>query len=206
MAWRRGGGAACRALAGPCAGHWPACGQAAGRRTAGGKETGETDRPGGATADHETAELTAHYWRAYDQRMATVRFRDVARRFPALVGQAVSLGWSANRRDTAATIGLNLVSGVCGRVRAVRHHRGAEALFAAGPTPHRVRAALPSLILVAVATAVRSGIAAAAGLGAGPAGAAGGPAGRGAAVRPDHAGGAGRVRRPGLPRPTCSGR
>jgi ATP-binding cassette subfamily B protein len=38
-----------------------------------------------------------------------------------------------------------------------------QALFAAGPTPHRVRAALPSLILVAVATAARSGIAAAAG-------------------------------------------
>ena len=32
-----------------------------------------------------------------------------------------------------------------------------QALFAAGPTPHRVRAALPSLILVAVATAFRSG-------------------------------------------------
>lgn len=37
------------------------------------------------------------------------------------------------------------------------------ALFAAGPTPHRVRAAIPSLALVAVAAAVRSGLQAAAG-------------------------------------------
>jgi ATP-binding cassette subfamily B protein/ATP-binding cassette subfamily C protein len=38
-----------------------------------------------------------------------------------------------------------------------------QALFTAGPTPQRVRAALPSLILVAVATAIRSGVATAAG-------------------------------------------
>jgi hypothetical protein len=65
-----------------------------------------------ASADEETAELTANYWRAYDARMASVGFRDVAQRFPGLVGQAVRLGWSASRVDTASTIGLNLVSGV----------------------------------------------------------------------------------------------
>lgn len=44
-------------------------------------------------ADEVTAELTANYWQAYDQRMASVGFTDVARRFPGLVGQAVRLGW-----------------------------------------------------------------------------------------------------------------
>jgi ATP-binding cassette, subfamily B, bacterial len=63
-----------------------------------------------APADEETAELTANYWRAYDARMASVGLADVARRFPGLVGQAVRLGWSASRLDTAATISLNLVS------------------------------------------------------------------------------------------------
>ncbi len=115
------------------------------------------------TADHETAELTANYWRAYDQRMATVKFGDVARRFPALIGQAVRLGWSASRGDTAATIGLNLASGVFGGYALFATTGVLQALFAGGPTPHRVRAALPSLILVAVATAVRSGVSAAAG-------------------------------------------
>jgi ATP-binding cassette subfamily B protein len=115
------------------------------------------------TTDQETAELTANYWRAYDERMTTVGFRDVARSFPGLVGQAIRLGWSASRLDTAATIGLNLVSGVAGGYALYATTGVLSALFAAGPTPHRVRAALPSLIIVALATAARSGIAAAAG-------------------------------------------
>jgi ATP-binding cassette, subfamily B, bacterial len=114
-------------------------------------------------ADHETAELTEEYWRAYDQRLATVKFSDVARRFPALIGQAVRLGWSANRRDTAATIALNLASGVFGGYALFATTGVLQALFAGGPTPHRVRAALPSLILVAAATAIRSGVSTAAG-------------------------------------------
>src|SRR3984885_7151200 len=118
---------------------------------------------GGEAADHETAELTASYWRAYDQRVATVRFSDVARRFPALIGQAVSLGWSASRRDTAATIVLNLASGVFGGYALFATTGVLQALFTAGPTPQRGRAAVPSLILVAAATAIRSGVATAAG-------------------------------------------
>jgi ATP-binding cassette, subfamily B, bacterial len=165
--WWRGlprlGGAARRARAGARAGH----GKANGERPAGGQaadgQPAAGQAAGGEAAEHETAELTAHYWRAYDQRMATVRFKDVARRFPALVGQAVGLGWSANRRDTIATIGLNLASGVFGGYALFATTGVLQALFAAGPTPHRVRAALPSLILVAVATAFRSGVATAAG-------------------------------------------
>jgi len=117
----------------------------------------------GGPADPETAELTANYWHQYDQRMTTVGFRDVARRFPGLVGEAIRLGWSASRLDTAATIGLNLVSGVAGGYALYATTGVLEALFAAGPTPQRVRAALPSLIVVAAATAARSGISAAAG-------------------------------------------
>ncbi len=114
-------------------------------------------------ADEITAELTASYWRAYDARMASVGFRDVARRFPGLVGHAVRLGWSASRLDTAATIALNLVSGVFAGYALYATTGVLQALFAAGPTPQRVRAALPSLILVAAATAARSGISTAAG-------------------------------------------
>jgi ATP-binding cassette subfamily B protein/ATP-binding cassette subfamily C protein len=121
------------------------------------------DRAPPGEADHETAELTTSYWRAYDERMATVRFSDVGRRFPALIGQAVRLGWSANRRDTTATIVLNLASGVFGGYALFATSGVLQALFAAGPTPHRVRAALPSLILVAAATAIRSGVSSAAG-------------------------------------------
>src|ERR1700743_1964543 len=67
-----------------------------------------------AAADHETAELDSLYWHAYEERRTTVRFSAVGRRFPALIGQAVRLGWAASRRDTSATIALNIASGVFG--------------------------------------------------------------------------------------------
>ena len=119
--------------------------------------------PGQQDADEVTAELTAHYWRAYDSRMASVGFRDVARRFPGLVAQAVRLGWAANPLDTVATIALNLVSGVFAGYALFATTGVLHALFAGGPTPDRVHAALPSLALVAVASAVRSGLQTAAG-------------------------------------------
>jgi ATP-binding cassette subfamily B protein len=135
---------------------------AAGRNRADGRPASRRPADDEA-ADHETAELTSSFWQAYDQRMATVKFSDVARRFPALVGEAVRLGWAANRRDTTATIVLNLASGVFGGYALFATTGVLQALFAAGPTPQRVRAALPSLILVAVSTAIRSGVATAAG-------------------------------------------
>jgi ATP-binding cassette subfamily B protein len=66
----------------------------------------------GAEADELTAELTASYWQAHDQRLAETGFFAIARQLPGLIGQAIRLGWEANRRDTVATIGLNLVSGI----------------------------------------------------------------------------------------------
>jgi len=117
----------------------------------------------GAEAGELTAELTASYWRAHDQRLAQTSFGAIARQLPGLIGQAVRLGWEANRRDTVATIGLNLVSGVLTGFALLATTGVLEALFAAGPTPERVRAALPSLVLVAAATAARAGLQAAAG-------------------------------------------
>ena len=117
----------------------------------------------GSEADELTAELTASYWQAHDQRLAQTSFGAIARQLPGLVGQAVRLGWEANRRDTVATIGLNLVSGVLTGFALLATTGVLEALFAAGPTPERVRAALPSLVLVAAATAGRAGLQAAAG-------------------------------------------
>ncbi|MCW2932658.1 MAG: transporter ATP-binding protein [Actinomycetia bacterium] len=96
--------------------------------------------------------------------MASVGFRDVARRFPGLVGQAVRLGWQASPRDTVATIALNLASGVFAGYALFATTGVLQALFAAGPTPGRVRAAVPSLALVAVASAIRAALQNAAGL------------------------------------------
>ena len=122
-----------------------------------------TDEPPQAPADELTAELTASYWAAHDERIAAVTFRAMARQLPGLVGKAVRLGWEANRGDTAATIVLNLASGIFTGYALLATTGVLAALFAAGPTPDRVRAALPSLILVAIAVAARAGLQAAAG-------------------------------------------
>ena len=121
------------------------------------------DETAQAEADELTAELAAAYWQAHDRRLAETGFGAVARQLPGLISQAIRLGWEANRRDTVATIGLNLVSGVLTGFALLATTGVLEALFAAGPTPQRVRAALPSLILVAVAVAARAGLQAAAG-------------------------------------------
>jgi ATP-binding cassette subfamily B protein len=114
-------------------------------------------------ADQLGAELATAYWAAYRQRMATIGFGAMARQFPGLVRQAVRLGWEASRWDTFATIAANLASGVFTGFALLASTSVLQALFAAGPTPGRVRAALPSLALVAAAVAARSSLQAAAG-------------------------------------------
>jgi ATP-binding cassette, subfamily B, bacterial len=121
------------------------------------------DQTPAESGDELTAELKASYWEAYDQRLAETGFLSIARQLPELVGHALRLAWEANRRDTIAAVGLNLVSGVLTGFALLATTGVLEALFAAGPTPHRVRAALPSLILVAAAVAGRAGLQAVAG-------------------------------------------
>jgi ATP-binding cassette subfamily B protein/ATP-binding cassette subfamily C protein len=110
------------------------------------------------STDDISAELTAHYWHAYTERMTTVKFADIARQFPGLVGQAVRLAWSASRADTVTVIVGYVASGVFSGYALFATTGVLEALFAAGPTPYRVREALPSLLLVALSTAIRSGL------------------------------------------------
>ena len=122
----------------------------------------EPEAEADSCADELTAELSAAYWEAYGERMASIGFLAMARQFPGLVGHALRLGWQASRRDTVATISLNLLSGVFTGYALLATTGVLDALFAAGPTPHRVRAALPSLALVASSVAARSGLQAAA--------------------------------------------
>jgi ATP-binding cassette subfamily B protein/ATP-binding cassette subfamily C protein len=90
--------------------------------------------------------------------MATIGFLAMARQFPSLVAKAIRLGWQASPRDITATISLNLISGFFTGFALLTTTSVLQALFAAGPTPGRVHAALPSLALVAAAVAVRSGL------------------------------------------------
>ncbi|WP_435877663.1 ABC transporter ATP-binding protein [Streptosporangium saharense] len=95
--------------------------------------------------------------------MADVGFLSLSRRLPALVAQAVRLGWAASPRDIAATIGLSVLGGVFTAFGLLATTGVLSALLEAGPTPDRVVAALPSLVLVGVAGTLRALVQAGAG-------------------------------------------
>jgi ATP-binding cassette subfamily B protein/ATP-binding cassette subfamily C protein len=114
-------------------------------------------------AAEATGEVDLPHWHDQNKTAATARFTVVARRLPALIHQAMRLAWQAGRADTAATMVLNLLSGVFTAFGLLATTGVLDALLAAGPTPGRVRAALPSLLLVGGAGVARTLLSAAAG-------------------------------------------
>ncbi|GAA0558512.1 ABC transporter ATP-binding protein [Actinomadura livida] len=121
-------------------------------------------RPRGARPEAAgLPELTTHTWHAKDLELAETGLVTVARRLPAVIAQATRLAWRASPADTAATISLNLLAGVFTAFWLLATTGVLTALFSAGPTPDRVRDALPSLALVAGAVALRAGLQACAG-------------------------------------------
>ncbi|MFJ6166889.1 ABC transporter ATP-binding protein [Micromonospora orduensis] len=108
-------------------------------------------------------ELEDREWLHHAQEFAHTSFWAVARRLPRLVREAVGLAWSTNRRDTVTSIGLNIAAGVMTTFGLLATTSVLRELFAAGPTPDRVRSALPALIVAASAVSARGGLTIAAG-------------------------------------------
>ena len=102
-------------------------------------------------------------WASRTRRLQQTGMRTVAKGPPSVVWQSARLAWRASRIDTAAVIGCTLVAGVFTAFGLRATTGGLTALFGSGPTPDRVRDALPSLALVAGAAALRAGLQAAAG-------------------------------------------
>ncbi|MEU8248035.1 hypothetical protein [Nonomuraea sp. NPDC048916] len=111
----------------------------------------------------ELGEISLSEWHIHMDQMAEVGFLTIARRLPSLVRQAMGMAWQASRRDTAATVVLSLLGGVFTAFGLLATTGVLTALFQEGPTPERVRAALPSLIMVGVAAALRTTVQAGAG-------------------------------------------
>jgi ATP-binding cassette subfamily B protein/ATP-binding cassette subfamily C protein len=128
------------------------------------KRRGRAGQPAAAeeTAD-DLPELEPPSWYAHGGALASTGFWAMARRLPALVRQAMALAWAASRRDTLVAVSANLASGVLTALGLLATRNVAGALLGAGPTPDRIRAALPSLVLVAAATGTRAGLAIVAG-------------------------------------------
>ncbi|MER5335255.1 ABC transporter ATP-binding protein [Micromonospora sp. NPDC002717] len=125
--------------------------------------SGEDDHPDDASATALLPELEDADWMHHAREFAHTSFGAVARRLPRLVREAVALAWATSRRDTVASIGLNVAAGVMTTFGLLATTSVLRELFTAGPTPDRVRAALPALTLAAAAVAARGGLTIAAG-------------------------------------------
>jgi ATP-binding cassette subfamily B protein len=126
----------------------------------------KTFGPGGSATDDalvDLGEVNFSEWYAHTVTMTGVGFLTVARRLPALIGHAVRMAWRASPRDTVATISLSVLGGVFTAFGLLATTGVLQALFSGGPTPDRVRAAVPSLVLVGVAAALRTTLEAGAG-------------------------------------------
>src|SRR5690349_14349875 len=103
----------------------------------------DADRPGDPPAGMMLPELEDPDWLHHAHEFAHTGSWAVARRLPRLVREAVGLAWATNRRDTLASIALNVAAGVMTTFGLLATTSVLSELFAAGPTPDRVRAALP---------------------------------------------------------------
>ncbi|MEH1100146.1 ABC transporter ATP-binding protein [Micromonospora sp. CPCC 205561] len=125
-----------------------------------------TEQDGAAAADDARPvlpEMQDPDWMHHARQVAQTSFWAVARRLPRLVHEAIGVAWATSRRDTVTSIGLNVAAGVMTTFGLLATTSVLNELFAAGPTPDRVRAALPALLVAAAAVTARGGLTIAAG-------------------------------------------
>ena len=100
-------------------------------------------------------ELALPYWLTSTEEAANASFATTLRRLPRLLRDAWSLAWRASRGTTAAVVGFQVAGGVASAVGMISVLGIFDGLLRDGPTPERVRAAVPSLVLLVAAAAVR---------------------------------------------------
>ena len=101
-------------------------------------------------------ELVDRAWEVHDADLAAGRrFRGMTRRLPSLMYQVGKLAWQASHLDCAVTVSCDLVSGLLSAFGLLATTRVLTTLLDSGPTPARVRAALPALLFVLAVTVVQ---------------------------------------------------
>src|SRR5262245_4239971 len=140
----------------------------AGREVAPGEVSGDPVRDDvpkdvGDGEDATLPELSSATWLHHAETVADTRFWAVARRLPQIVRAALHVAWQASPRDTMAAIALNVLAGVLTTFGLLATSSVLRELFSVAPTADRVRAALPSLVLSALAAVGHGGLTIAAG-------------------------------------------
>ncbi|MEU4691123.1 ATP-binding cassette domain-containing protein [Actinoplanes sp. NPDC023714] len=104
----------------------------------------------------DDGELDLPYWLTSTEEAANTTFFQMMRRLPRLLREAWLLAWRAGRRTTAAVLVLQLGSGAAAALGLISVVGVFDGLLQSGPTPERVRAAVPSLLVLIVTLALRA--------------------------------------------------
>ncbi|MEU5397784.1 ATP-binding cassette domain-containing protein [Streptomyces sp. NPDC005963] len=111
---------------------------------------------GPAEGDDITDTLEVAYWAVHDGASAKASVREILDGLPRIVRQIGALAWQADRRNTIAVVVLQLASAAMSAFGLVASVAVLHELFGSGPTPDKVRAALPQLLLVVVLLSLRA--------------------------------------------------
>ncbi|MFI9644366.1 ABC transporter ATP-binding protein [Micromonospora sp. NPDC051925] len=103
-------------------------------------------------------ELRTTWWETGIRARADAGLLAVFAELPRLVGRALRISWRADRIRTSVVAAATVGAGVMAAFGLLATQRALVELFAGGPTPDRVTAALPALAVLAAATAVRAGL------------------------------------------------
>ncbi|WP_069160246.1 ABC transporter ATP-binding protein [Nocardia altamirensis] len=101
---------------------------------------------------------TADPWTAHDATVAAAGFWAMARGLPATFTRVLRECWQVSRADTAALVLCTLLAELGTAVGLLATTSVLERLLAAGPTPDRIRAAAPALLLIAAMVVVRGAL------------------------------------------------
>nr|MDT0662159.1 ABC transporter ATP-binding protein [Micromonospora sp. DSM 115978] len=115
----------------------------------------ELPKRAGADDAAPLAEIEIPYWLTGTAEAANATFWRMLRRLPSLLRQASGLAWRTSRAATTAVVVLHIGAGLASAVSLVNVVGVLDGLLAAGPTPDRIRAAVPSLLVVVGAATLR---------------------------------------------------
>ncbi len=113
--------------------------------------------PGGPQHDGDITDgLEEAYWSVYDGAAAKATVRQLLARLPRIVRRIGRLAWNTDRPATLAVVLLQLASAAMTAFGLMASVAVLRELFAEGPTPDRVRAAVPQLLVVVGFLATRA--------------------------------------------------
>ncbi|WP_434740631.1 ABC transporter ATP-binding protein [Micromonospora sp. SH-82] len=122
-----------------------------------------TPSPGGSEPASVLPELREMWWETGVRARAQAGLFAVFSELPRLVWAALTVSWRADRIRTSVVAATTVGAGVMSAFGLLAAQRVLVELFAGGPTPDKVVAALPALAALAAVTMLRAGMAVAMG-------------------------------------------